>query len=81
MPISFRSFVPAIVLLCVACGSSTSSPGSNQPALASIAVTPSAPAIQSGATQQLAAVAKDSSGNAMNGINFTWQSDAEKVAS
>src|SRR5919201_1880476 len=49
MPISLRAFVSAIVLLCVACGSSTSSPGSNQPALASIAVTPSVQGMKSAA--------------------------------
>jgi uncharacterized delta-60 repeat protein len=81
MQIALRAFLPAVVLLSMACGSSSSSSGTSQPSLSSILVTPSPATIQSGKTQQLTAVAKDSNGNAMSGISFAWKSDASNVAS
>lgn len=64
-----------------ACGGEqgpTQPPG---PVVATVQVTPAAdtlPAI--GATRQLAAVAKDASGNPISGKTFTWQSSAPGVA-
>lgn len=50
------------------------------PVVASIVVSPSSPAIAVGATQQFAATAKDSGGNTISGVTFTWASSATTVA-
>lgn len=48
--------------------------------LTTIAVTPIAPSIFTGGSQQLTAVGYDQSGNAMSGIVFTWSSANKSVA-
>jgi hypothetical protein len=48
--------------------------------VATIAVTPASPSIAVNATQQFAAVAKDSSGNTVAGVTFAWASSATNVA-
>ncbi len=48
--------------------------------VASIEVTPRLSSARVGATQQLAAVAKDASGNAMSGESITWSSSEPTVA-
>jgi hypothetical protein len=50
------------------------------PAVATIAVSPSSPSIVVGATQQFTATAKDSGGNTINGVTFTWASSTTGVA-
>jgi hypothetical protein len=50
------------------------------PAVATIAVSPSSPSIAVGATQQFTATAKDSGGNTINGVTFTWASSTTGVA-
>ncbi|HEX8274364.1 MAG TPA: Ig-like domain-containing protein, partial [Longimicrobiaceae bacterium] len=48
--------------------------------VASVAVSPSAPVVQEGATQQVAATAKDANGNAIAGVAFTWTSSNPAAA-
>ncbi|MEW5931484.1 MAG: Ig-like domain-containing protein, partial [Gemmatimonadota bacterium] len=48
--------------------------------VASVAVSPSAPVVQEGATQQVAATAKDANGNAIAGAAFTWTSSNAAAA-
>ena len=50
------------------------------PVIATITVTPASPSILVNATQQFAATAKDSSGNTITGVTFTWASSATSVA-
>jgi hypothetical protein len=50
------------------------------PVLTTIAVTPAAPSIFTGGTQQLTAVGYDQSGNPMSGIAFAWSSANQNVA-
>ena len=70
-------------LLCLcACGgggggSSTTPPA---PTLATITVTTASSSIAVNATDQFTAVAKDSNGNTMSGVAFTWTSSATSVA-
>ncbi len=60
------------------CGGGTSSSSSGT--VASIAVTPASPSIAMNATQQFTATAKDSSGNTISGVAFTWASSATTMA-
>jgi hypothetical protein len=67
----------------VGCGGSSSSasnPAPSVPQVASIAVTPASPSIAAGGTQQFAATAKDSSGNAISGVSYTWASSVTNIA-
>ena len=48
--------------------------------LATIAVSPDFATIQSGATQQFSAVAKDESGDPLEGVTFNWKSSDSDVA-
>lgn len=50
------------------------------PAVASITVAPASPSIGTGATQQFTATAKDSGGNTITGVAFTWASSVPAVA-
>ncbi|MGC2636540.1 MAG: Ig-like domain-containing protein [Acidobacteriaceae bacterium] len=50
------------------------------PVVATIAVSPSSPSIAVGATEQFSATAKDSSGNTISGVTFTWASSKTAVA-
>ncbi|HUY94091.1 MAG TPA: Ig-like domain-containing protein [Terracidiphilus sp.] len=64
-------------------GGVTSSPAAltvTPPVVATIAVLPAAPSIALGATEQFSATAKDSSGNTISGLTFTWASSATSVA-
>ncbi|MGD0859828.1 MAG: Ig-like domain-containing protein [Terracidiphilus sp.] len=76
------AFVAAACILQTGCGggSSGSSAAPSNPVVASIAVTPSSPTIAANATEQFAATAKDSSGNTIGGVTFTWASSAAGVA-
>jgi len=78
-----------VLLLCLAAcilpagcggGASNSNQGPITPVVASIAVTPASPTIPANATQQFAATAKDSSGNVISGVTFTWASTATNYA-
>lgn len=50
------------------------------PTVASVTVSPSSPSIAVNGTQQFTATAKDSGGNTLSGITFTWASSATNVA-
>src|ERR1700674_692649 len=50
------------------------------PTVASVTVAPPSATIAPGLTQQLSATARDSSGNSITGVGFTWNSDATSVA-
>jgi hypothetical protein len=50
------------------------------PAVATIVVAPASPSIAVSGTQQFTATAKDSGGNAISGVTFTWTSSATNVA-
>src|ERR1700732_1197834 len=50
------------------------------PPVASVTVSPPTATIQVGQTQQFTAVAKDSHGNVISGVTFTWSSDATPIA-
>ena len=50
------------------------------PLVASVTVSPPTATIQVGQTQQFTAVAKDSHGNVISGVTFTWSSDATQIA-
>jgi len=52
----------------------------NSPTVATISVSPSSSSIGMGGTQQFTATAKDSSGNVISGVTFTWASSATNVA-
>ena len=52
----------------------------NVPTIATISLSPSSPSIGMGGTQQFTATAKDSSGNVISGVTFTWASSATNVA-
>ena len=73
----------ALTLVLASCGSSSNSNKNNSnppPTVATIAVSPSSPSIAMGGTQQFSATAKDSSGNTMSGVTFTWVSSATSIA-
>jgi Bacterial Ig-like domain (group 2) len=50
------------------------------PAISSVSVSPLTATINAGQTQQFTAVAKDSQGNVISGVTFTWNSDASSIA-
>jgi hypothetical protein len=50
------------------------------PVVATITVAPTSPSIAANATQQFTATAKDSGGNTITGLTFTWASSATGVA-
>lgn len=52
----------------------------NPSTIASITVTPATATLNVGQTKQFTAVAKDAKGNVINGVNFTWNSDATAIA-
>jgi hypothetical protein len=71
-----------IVLSCIflaSCGSSTST-NSTAGIVATITVSPSSPSVAVNANQQFTATAKDSAGNTVTGVTFTWTSSATNVA-
>jgi large repetitive protein len=88
-PFVGRCGVFALVLLLAGCGGS-SSPGSGggssgdggggSPTVASVSISPASASVVVGATQQFSATAEDSSGNAINGVTFTWSSSSTSVA-
>jgi hypothetical protein len=67
------------VLFLFGCGgvSTNSVPPGN---IASVTVTPATAAIDVGQMQQFMAVANDANGNVVNGVTFTWSSDATPIA-
>jgi len=52
----------------------------NTPTVATITVSPSSTSIGMGGTQQFTATAKDSGGNTISGVTFTWASSTTNVA-
>jgi hypothetical protein len=54
----------------------TAQPG----AVASILVAPASASVQTGATQQFSATARDQFGNTLSGVSYTWSSTAMGVA-
>ena len=50
------------------------------PPISSVTVSPATATINAGQTQQFTAVAKDSHGNVISGVIFTWSSDATSIA-
>ncbi|HKR09487.1 MAG TPA: Ig-like domain-containing protein [Gemmatimonadaceae bacterium] len=58
----------------------TAPPPPPPPTVASISVSPSTSSIQTGATVQLSAVARDASGNTISGQTFSWASSNNSVA-
>ncbi|HZS70652.1 MAG TPA: Ig-like domain-containing protein [Candidatus Acidoferrum sp.] len=82
-----RSRAASVFLLAFACvlagcggGSSSSSSGGSKSTISTITVSPASPSIAVGATQQFTATAKDSSGNTISGVTFTWNSSSTSVA-
>jgi len=76
------ALLPLIAAVLVGCSGGSSGSGSAPiaPTLAAIAVTPASPTIAPNATQQFTATAKDSNGNVMSSVAFTWSSSATGVA-
>lgn len=54
--------------------------GTPTPSITSIELSPSAASVTVGQTTTLTAIARDASGNQINGVNFTWKSNTETVA-
>src|SRR5579885_1923491 len=75
-------FLLAFACILAGCGggSSSSSSGGSQPTISTITVSPASPSIAVGATQQFTATAKDSSGNTISGVTFSWSSTNTSVA-
>jgi len=77
----------ALVFVLVACGGSGGSggvggaPSSGVSTIVNITLTPRAPSIQAGQTQQFVATAMDVSGNPIPDVTFTWVSSNPAVAS
>lgn len=74
-----------LALMLTACGGGGSSSGSSgggggAPTVASISVSPASASIAVGATEQFTATAKDSSGNTISGVTFTWSSSSTGIA-
>lgn len=70
-------FSAAIGSLLISCSTGS---GSKPPKVATISVSPASPSIVAGATQQFTATAKDSGGNTITGVTFTWASGTTTVA-
>ena len=77
-----QSVAIVIVLGLSGCGGSGGSAHvvTPPPTVASVTVAPPSATIAPGLTQQLSATARDSSGNSITGVGFTWNSDATSVA-
>lgn len=84
-----RLGVLALALALAGCGggsssgttSSSSGSGSGSSAtVASISISPASASVADGTTEQFSATAKDSSGNAITGVTFTWSSSSTAVA-
>jgi len=81
-----RAIFAAACVIFAGCGGggsssgSGSNPGSGNPVVASIAVTPPSPSIAVNGTEQFIATAKDASGNVITGVTFTWASTAMNIA-
>jgi Putative Ig domain/Bacterial Ig-like domain (group 2) len=89
-PFVGRWGVFALVMLLAGCGGG-SSPGSGgsgsggsgsggSPTVASVSISPASASVVIGATEQFSATAKDSSGNAISGVTFTWSSSSTATA-
>ena len=73
-----RSFPAALALFALACGADSTAPA---PApIAFIGITPTAVVLQIGATRQMTAIIRDSSGNTLSGPAVKWESDNPSVA-
>jgi hypothetical protein len=85
--------VLALALLLAGCGGGSSSGssgssggggsgggGGGTPTVASVSVSPASASVAVGASEQFSATAKDSSGNAISGVTFTWSSSSTGVA-
>ena len=78
----FMVFIFAtLISALVGCGGNSNNNNPLAPAtVASVSVSPSLPSITAGVTQQFTATAKDSSGNTVGGVTFTWASSVTGVA-
>src|SRR5690242_8148217 len=74
-----RSSIAAAAVLVVACGKDAVGPSG--PIVSSISVTPASDTIVVQGSAQLTAVARDSAGTPIPGLNFVWSSSAPAVAS
>lgn len=74
------TFLAAVCVFLASCGGGSSTNSNTTSTVASVTVTPASPSIAVNATEQFTAVAKDSSGNAMSGVTFSWTSSATTVA-
>lgn len=74
----------AILLLIAGCGGggygSSSGSSSGNGSISTITISPTSSTIAMNATQQFTATAKDSSGNTITGVTYTWKSSAPGVA-
>jgi len=80
----FALILAGVMFLC-GCGGAPSSSNTNSntnspPTLATIAVTAASSSIAVNATDQFSALGKDSSGNDISGLTFTWASSSTTVA-
>src|SRR3984893_9968706 len=77
-----QSVAIALVLGLSGCGGSGGSAHivTPPPTVASVTVAPPSATIAPGLTQQVSATARDSGGNSITGVGFTWSSDATSVA-
>lgn len=75
-----RAPVVLLALVLGGCGGSSTDP-SGGALVASVTVTPTAPVLLVGATQQLTAVARDANGVSLGGRTVNWTSSAPGVAS
>src|SRR5919106_3675529 len=73
-----RGTTPTVALVALVLGACDSP--ADPPAVASIQITPSAPQVLVGATEQLTATVKKADGTAISGVTVTWQSQNEPVA-
>ncbi|MBI3804505.1 MAG: VCBS repeat-containing protein [Nitrospirae bacterium] len=63
-------------------GGNENGPGPTpNPIIAAIEVSPASVTIAKNSSQQFSAVARDSSGNALSGVTFTWSSDTPTIVS
>jgi hypothetical protein len=79
--LALRVFIPIVLIIFLfGCGGGSSNVVTPPPTVATVTVTPRAATILAGAQKQFSATAKDSSGNVMTGVSFTWSSGTPSVA-
>lgn len=78
---ALRHLVSVLTLLLAACGGGSSGTSPGGVLVASVTVSPTAPVLLVGATQQLTAVSRDANGNVLGGRAVAWSSNTPGVAS